>query len=150
MEWAGEGTTDARIGFHGGIFLEIPVANKVDIQPELMYSMQGAGGDGGTDKFDYINLPIIVKIYVNQARSFSIDVGPQAGYMISGKSVVNGKTIELYDKLNKFDVAICLGASYKITQNFHIYLRLNYGVLKIIDAMENRNGVGQLGISYKF
>jgi hypothetical protein len=70
--------------------------------------------------------------------------------MISGKSIVNDRTIELYDKLNKFDTVICFGVSYKITENFHAGLRLNFGVLKIIDAMENCNGVGQLGISYKF
>ncbi|MCL2098709.1 MAG: PorT family protein [Bacteroidales bacterium] len=142
MEYGEDGTTDPRTGIHGGIFVEIPVARIVDIQPELVYSMQGCGGRSGTDKFDYINLPIIVKIYVNQARSFSIDFGPQVGYMIHDNINSN--------KLNKVDAAVCFGATYKITKNIHANLRLNYGVLKIADGYDNRNAVGQLGLSYKF
>lgn len=150
MEWAGEGSSDTRIGLNAGIFVEIPVANRLDIQPELLYSMQGGVTGDVTDKFDYVNLPIIFKIYVNEARSFSIDVGPQVGYMISGKISIGSRTIDMYNDLNKVDVAICLGATYKITQNFHANLRFNFGVLKLVDDVENRNGVGQLGLSYRF
>ena len=155
MEWADEGTTDARIGFHGGIFLEIPVANRLDIQPELMYSMQGAADDSGTDKIDYINLPIIFKIYVNRSRSFSIDVGPQAGYAIYAKRAnKNGSSVNMYDHkdFNKFDAAICLGISYKITKNFHAGLRFNISVTSFGKAnkIEYRHGVGQLGVSFRF
>ena len=153
MEFTEKGNTDTRFGFHGGIFVEIPVANRVDIQPELMYSMQGCTDPKGTEKFDYINLPVIVKIYLNRGRSFSIDVGPQAGYAISAKRVnKSGSTTNVYDdsRFNKFDAAICLGASYKITENFHAGLRFNISVTKIMSHMEHRNGVGQLGISYKF
>jgi len=146
MEWASEGTTDSRIGLHAGFFVEIPVARIVDIQPELLYSMQGGASDGLTEKLDYINLPIMVKIYVNQKRSFSIDVGPQIGYLVSAKV----ESSNLYDFYNKVDVAICFGASYKITGHFYANLRFTLGVMKIIDGAENCNGVGQLGISYRF
>jgi len=155
MEMTSDGSTDMRIGFHGGIFLEIPLANRLALQPEVVYSMQGGTDPLGTDKIDYVNLPIMFKIFVNQAHSFSIDIGPQAGYMISAKRTgKNGNTTNLYNdsRWNKFDAAICLGISYKITKNFHAGLRFNISVTSFGTAnkVEYRHGVGQLGVSWKF
>jgi len=152
MEWSDAGTTGSRFGFHGGFFFEAAISSGLDIQPELVYSMQGASDNSVTDRFDYVNLPVILKIYVNKSRSFSIDVGPQIGYMISAKIASGGTTTNIYDHsdLNKLDVAICLGASYKINRNFYASLRFNYSATKIMDGLDNRNGVGQLGLSYKF
>jgi opacity protein-like surface antigen len=151
LEWTDDGTTATRFGFNGGVFVEIAIANKLDIQPELVYSMQGCDDASRvTNKFDYINLPIILKIYLNQGRSFSIDVGPQVGYLINAKTVQGGRTQDVYSDLNKLDVAICLGASYKITPHIYAGLRFNYSVTTLAEGSSLRNGVGQLGISYRF
>jgi len=149
-EYGKSGSTGARIGLHFGFFLESPIGNKVDIQPELVYSMQGADGDGSTDKFDYINFPLIFKIYVNQPRSFSIDVGPQVGYLLSAKIVKGSITRDIMSEMNRLDAALCVGISYKINDNFHLGLRYNVGLTKLVDRLENRNGVAQIGIGYKF
>ena len=151
-EYTSDGQTDARFGLHVGVLVEAPLSNKVDIQPELLYSMQGCKGkDGDTDKLDYINLPIMFKIYVNQSRSFSIDLGPQFGYLINAKTEGSSYIIDWIKVANKFDVAVCLGVSYKITPDFFLGLRFNYGVTKIIkEISDNRNLVAQLSVGYLF
>ena len=148
-----DGSTNARTGLHLGIFVESTISNKVDIQPELVYSMQGGVDKNNvTEKFDYINIPVIFKIYVNQSRTFSIDVGPQLGYMISAKYTYKGSTTDIYDysSLNKIDAAVCAGVSYKFNQKFHATFRFNYSVTKIADSSDNVNGVGQLSLGYFF
>ena len=152
-EYSDNGSTNARTGLHLGIFVESTLSNKVDIQPELVYSMQGGSDNNDiTDKFDYINVPVIFKIYTNMSRTFSIDVGPQLGYMISAKYTHKGTTTDIYDysSLNKVDAAICAGISYKFNQKFNFSFRINYSVTKILDSVENVNGVGQLSLGYFF
>jgi len=153
-EYSDKGTTDARTGLHLGLFMESTLSPKVDIQTEFVYSMQGCVDKNNfTDKFDYINVPVIFKIYTNQSRTVSIDVGPQLGYMVSAKGVYSsGTTIDVYNngKMNKIDGAVCFGVSYKFNPSFHIGLRYNYGVTKIIKGVDNRNAVGQLGVGYMF
>lgn len=141
-----------RIGLHLGGFMEYAVSNKVDIQPELLYSMQGGRFGDNTLKLDYINIPVIFKIYVNQARRFSIDVGPKLGYMINAKIAFWYGTVDLsdYSDYNKIDGAVCLGASYKFNPNFHINLRGNIGVTKIESDRDDVNWLWQLGIGYVF
>jgi len=150
-EYASAGNTNTRFGLHLGFLLESTLSRKVDIQPELVYSMQGGiDKDEITDKLDYINLPVMFKIYTNQSRTFSIDVGPQFGYLISAKGAYKGRSINIYDssKLNKFDAAVCAGISYKFNRNFLFSFRINYSVTKIIDGLDNVNGVGQLSVGY--
>jgi len=143
---------DARVGMYLGGFLEFAISNKVDIQPEIVYSMQGGMGSDITLKLDYMNIPLIFKFYVNRARTFSIDVGPQLGYMISAKATSGGSTINLSDyfDLNKIDGAICLGVSYKFNPNFLINFRTNVGVTKAINGYDDANTVVQLGVGYRF
>jgi hypothetical protein len=155
-EMAGENSTDSRLGIHLGGFMEKAISNGVDFQPELLYSMQGATTNVGsktyTDKLDYITVPLMFKIYVNKNRRFSIDVGPQFGYMVSAK-VSDGsssKSIYDYSGLQKFDASLCLGVSYKLNNNLDLVFRGTGGLTKIIESQEHKNSVGQLGVGYRF
>ncbi|MDR1554343.1 MAG: PorT family protein [Prevotellaceae bacterium] len=146
QEFAEDGNTNSRIGLHAGIFAEFFISNRFGLQPELQYSMQGGGGD----KLDYVNLPIILKIYVLK-RDLSVDAGVQPGYMLSAKGTVNGHTVDAYDVIdNKLDVAIAVGASYKFAERFHAGLRYNIGTIKFIDGIDRRNGVIQLFVGVRF
>ena len=148
---SGEGHLSFRYAFHLGVFLEKPISRKVDIQPELVYSLQGCKDSGVTLKSDYINLPVMFKIYVDHLRTFSIDLGPQFGYMLGYKATgSNGTTIDVYSAsdLKKFDAAVCLGVSYKFERNFNFGLRLNYGATKI--SSDFYNMVYQFSVGYRF
>src|SRR5690606_16367087 len=65
------------IGYHVGFAYEALVAEGFTLQPELLFSLQGATLsqiDNYRLKYYYINLPLIAKIYL--AQHFSFDVGP--------------------------------------------------------------------------
>lgn len=151
-ETSNEGSTDSRIGIHAGLFLEIEIARMIGFQPELLYSMQGGESQGVADKFDYINLPLMFRFYIDPDRRFSIDGGPQFGYMISGKYASDGKTVNIYDndRLKKFDASLGLGVSYKLTGGIELGLRFVAGMTKIYEGLDNKNNVVQIGAGYRF
>jgi len=144
-----DGSTPARLSGYAGLFAEFGISNRLGIQPELIFSMQGAGDatdSNSPDKFNYINVPVMLKIYVLE-RSLSIDVGPQFGYLVSAKT----GSLDIYDRIdNKFDVAIGLGASYKFGGRFDISVRHNVGLIKIMDSFDHTNAVTQMGLGIRF
>ena len=150
--------TDARLGFHLGFFVEVPISAKVSIQPELLYSMQGGRYKDGkysiTEKIYYINIPLMFKFYVWEQR-LSIDVGPQFGYMISAKISSEGNSMNIYDSdvLNKFDAALALGISFKLNEKIDFGLR---GAVSFTNMLSEggdyrvTNSVSQLSVAFKF
>ncbi len=138
QEMAGDASTDMRVGIHAGFFMEAQIGRMIDFQPEILYSMQGGGGD----ELDYISVPLMFKFYTGQGRRFSIDVGPQLGYMVRANY--------LYDYLNKFDAALALGVTYKFDGGFDLVFRATGSGTAILDGYDHRNSVAQLGIGYRF
>lgn len=144
--------TNPRIGVHLGVFMELPISATVDFQPELLYSMQGGRYQGVTDQIDYINLPLMFKIYVWDQR-FSIDVGPQFGYMIGAKISDGRNSHSFYDdeSLSKFDFSIALGFSFKLNDKIDLGFRGTTGITNMYEGEYNfKNSVTQLGIGFKF
>ena len=156
QETVSDGETGARTGIHLGGFMEKLISNGVDLQLELLYTMQGGtykiGSNNYTDKFDYLNVPVIFKIYVNKNRRFSIDIGPQLGFMVSAKYTTGNRTVNVYDNddLNKFEVAVCLGISYKINDKFDFIFHGTGGLTPIVDGEEHKNSGIRLGVGYRF
>ena len=157
QESTDEGSTDSRIGIHLGATVEFPMGRGWDIQPELLYSMQGGKykwqGETTTDKIDYISLPVMFKIYVNkERRKFSIDVGPTFGYMISMKVSDGSTSVSYYDLdgLNKFELGLGAGVTYKVNDNFDLVLRLTGGLTNLGEYSEHKNNGIQLGVGYRF
>ncbi|TDS56631.1 porin family protein [Myroides indicus] len=77
-----------RTDLHIGGVMEIFVNNNFSIQPELMYSSQGAREKEDTPfarfeakmKINYINVSVMFKYYVR--NGFSIQAGPQIGFVV--------------------------------------------------------------------
>lgn len=165
-----------RTGFVGGFFGEYVINDYFGIQAELLYSMQGSkytfdAVDGAgtlsvksTVKTDYINLPILAKFYI--LEGFSVEIGPQFGYMISAKQKFSGIEddvledaiiIELggenlydHDDLKKFDISAALGLSYKFNFGLDVFARYNLGLTEVYKDTKSKNGVLSLGVGYRF
>lgn len=82
---SGEDVEDniTRTSFNVGAVVEFEISDKFSIQPELIYSAQGAKLEEESDvdltlKLDYLNVPVIAKFYA--AESFSLEFGPQVGF----------------------------------------------------------------------
>jgi len=142
---------DSKVSFHVGGFAEIKLSDKFAFQPELVYSAQGAKADGGTYDLGYLNIPLMAKYFATD--KFSIEAGPQVGFLMSAKgNPDSGDSFDIKDELKSTDFGFNLGAGYDFTENFSAGLRYNLGLSNIIDAdgADWKNSVFSLSVGYKF
>jgi hypothetical protein len=149
-------------GFFAGALLEFKILGKIAIQPELLFSAQGAKFESKdltfstTRKMDYLILPIMVKYYIKSG--LFVEAGPQVGFLISAnQDVVNRITNistseDINDATKDFDMSANVGIGYDILDKVVAQVRYCIGVTNTND-LENtniKNGVFQLSVGYKF
>jgi hypothetical protein len=142
---------DSRTSLHIGVTAEIELSDAFSVQPELLYSGQGYTADGDvTGKVDYINLPVMAKFYVGDG--FSLEAGPQIGFLASAKADVDGESVDIKDLLNSTDFALNLGAGYKLDSGLNFGLRYSIGLTDVPDGDSNgfKHSVLQLSVGFNF
>lgn len=157
-----------KVGFNAGGLAEIKFTDMIALQPEVLFSMQGARTvdrsndiagnrfeDESTVNLGYINVPVMLKIY--PTKSFFLEGGPQVGFLISAKSknestsnfvdgtsIVESETVDIKDNLKTVDVAFNLGLGYDFTENLFINARYSLGLTNIYDTPDF---LGALGVT---
>lgn len=138
--------TDAITSYHAGLVAEIKLLDKFAIQPELLYTTQGATYNTALGDFKnelgYIAIPVLAKIYLSD--SFSLEVGPQASFLLSKKNDFD------VNDANTFDFAIDAGLSFKITKNLFVQGRYVLGLTEVSPDADAKNSVLQLSAGLMF
>ncbi|MGV3559129.1 porin family protein [Larkinella arboricola] len=154
-----------RIGFHVGVFTQIPVSSFFAIQPELQYSMKGVSADynllgasgRNTFKLNYVELPVLATFKLG--NSVDLQAGPYASYLVSSKVASEGDLGSDYrsinrDNFNTFDYGLAGGLNIYFGT---VLLGLRYGqglqpVAKDGAARlvmgKAKNAVGQVSIGF--
>lgn len=157
--------TDFKPGFHAGVFVEIPVSQKLTFAPEVMYSQKGYKADrfGGslTQTTNWIDVPILAKI--DLAPQFNIFLGPQVSFLTQTRNKFEGAfgTVEqttIENESNKFRKSIAggvIGAGVDITPKIGLSARYAYDFQKsnengTLTSPEFRNQVIQASLGFKF
>ena len=153
---------DSRTSFHVGLVAEMPISEMFSIQAEALYSGQGAqfdfdGSDGDKAEFqlDYINVPVLAKIYVTKGLSF--EVGPQFSFLVNEEIDLNPNSndgdLDLEDtdfEAESFDFGVAGGLTFQTEMGIFATGRYTYGLTEIYKDSDIRNSVFQIGIGYKF
>jgi hypothetical protein len=144
-------------GFVLGGFAAVKLTDKFIFQPEVLFSFQGSAYRNYYDfgnvqsyeqdnlNLNYLLLPIMAKYYV--AKKFSIEVGPQFGFLLTartnffsytdaGNGYVNSDSKDVKDQFKTFDFGINVGGGYDFTDKWGIDLRYNFG---LNNAAQNDN-----------
>lgn len=141
-------------GFHIGGMAELELTEKLSVQPEILYSLQGARVDDGTGSnynynLSYITLPVIGKYYVTEG--LSLEAGPQIGVLISAKSKIDGKSYNNKKNTSSIDFGANIGAGYKMDSGLNFSLRYSLGLANTYDGPGNSNLTNatlQLSVGY--
>jgi len=109
-----------RIGFHAGVFAQIPAGEFFAIQPELLYITKGASADynvlgfNGNNSFNlnYAELPVLATFKLGQ--TVELQAGPYVGYLLNSNVSSNGDlgsgiTTINRDNFNKVDYGLAGG-----------------------------------------
>ncbi|WP_447637917.1 porin family protein [Flavobacterium microcysteis] len=139
--FSGDANSDGKTGFYVGGLADFTVSDKFHVQPELLYSNEGADDA----KLDYIRIPIMAKYYVYQG--LSIQAGPEFAFKIAAEN-------DLLDDLTKsIDFALGIGAGYELPNGLFFDARYNLGLTNINDSNEDydiKNTGFQIGAGYRF
>ena len=139
----------AKLGFHLGGLVNVPVTEKFSVQPELVFSAQGVKFDGDAKvNMNYLNIPILAK-YTTQSGFFA-ETGPQLGFLLSAKNKVDGESTNVKDYFKKTDFSWALGIGYLSQSNIGVNARFNFGLSKLDEDGEVKmfNRVFQIGLFY--
>lgn len=141
---------DTKVGFHVGGLAHIHISKHFAVQPELLYSTQGADNGNGKLKFNYINVPVLAQYMTGSG--FRFQTGPQIGIMTTAKSKVAGVEVDISEAVSTVDFGWAFGASYMFSGGIGVDARYNLGITDVNEnpTVEDRNRVIQLGIFYQF
>ena len=143
-------TVGSRTGYHVGGLMHIHLNPNWAVQPELMYSSQGAEYSGGKNKLDYITLPVLAQ-YMFPA-GFRLQTGPQFGIVTSAVAKRSNGETSFRQYLKDFDVSWAFGAGYLTPSGLGVDARYNLGLLNIRKGggADLKNRVWQFGAFYQF
>jgi len=144
---------DMKAGFNVGLLGHIHLTKRFGLQPEIMYSQQGAKSKIANIKssinLNYINVPLMFQYMFD--NGFRLQAGPQVGFLVTAKSKLNSTSTDIKNSYKTADVGIGAGLGYvNPSSGFGVDARYNLGLSKINKSgttdLMNR-GV-QLGLFY--
>ncbi len=145
-------STDSKVGVHFGLLAHIHASKTWALQPELLYSLEGAKAKGNNDvtfNLNYLNVPVLLQYMFN--NGFRLEGGPQLGFLLNAKTKTNDVT-EDNNSFESISISIPLGVGYLSSSGWGLDARYVFGLSNI---NENKNGptiqsnVFQLGIFYQ-
>ena len=160
-------TTGWRVGYHLGVFYELPLAHRLSLVPELSYSRENldlnasdyrslATAYAGSYRLtrSYLNLPLLLRA---TAGRWYVEAGPQAAYLVGGREAgheyhFNGgasytQQVDRADiaRYQRFDVGIGVGVGVKLLAGWGLSLRAYQGLRsQALDAPAEAAYTGQL------
>ncbi len=147
---------DSKLGFHAGALAHIHLASQLALQPEVVYSSQGAKYNFGSTeaklKLGYVNVPVMVQYMFD--NGFRIQAGPQVGFLINAKTEVGNVETDVKDQLKTVDFGVGAGIAYVDPRSgFGVDARYNLGLSDINDDNSNSKSTNrgfQVGVFYLF
>ena len=136
---------DTYTSFHFGALVELKVFENFSLQPELLYSSQGAKVSEENVKdinFTYMTVPTLAKFYLISDK-LSIEAGPQFSFLIN-------ESVPDQFESESFDFAAVGGLGLNITDHFFAQARYVLSLTEASKEAEVKNRVIQVALGYRF
>lgn len=132
--------------YHVGLVSEIKLVDRFAIQPELLYSTQGASYKNIDKEFKnelgYLSIPVLAKIYLSE--SLSLELGPQASFLLNDRKNVD------FGDAKTFEFGVVGGLGLNITKNLFIQARYGLGLTEASKEADIKNSTIQLSAGIMF
>ncbi len=152
-----------RTAYHVGVVAEISFSDAFSVQPELLYSSLGASFDTSASMrrasdsspdyvINYLSVPVMAKYYV--ADGFSLELGPQIGFLTGAKVTDGTNEEDIKDYFESTDFGLGFGAGYKMENGLFFNARYGLGLSNISkDASDGdwvKNNAFQFSVGFMF
>jgi hypothetical protein len=157
------GTISPRNGMVFGLFSDYRFNRTVGFEPEIDYSMQGAYDGNQFVRINYLNIPLMVKMFVTDR--FNFQLGPQLAFCLNANgnavdSDGNPYPIQSISDINPLDFDLAVGLGYEFNKGLMVQARYFMGVVGVDKRgtllndlsfnKHNLNSVFQLMLGWKF
>jgi hypothetical protein len=147
-----------RTGLHVGLFGNMSLSEKFQLQAEINYDQKGGKSDDVTSKTDYISVPVLVKYSLgksdNTKLKFNINIGPYASYLVNAETEANDITTDIKDNTEDFEFGAIAGFGMKYpiaNNNLTFDLRLGLGLTDFDkNNSDSKNKYIGLSLGYEF
>lgn len=143
-----------KIGLNAGAVVHTRLMDQTTISMELLFSEKGSRkGKNQADVLGYdrqtliteydillqtAEIPININYFFKDKRSI-ISFGPSYSQLVNAKASVNGIDTDEDFPFKKYDLAINLGASYRLYKRFHLGFRFQNSLLNIREVHDPRS-----------
>ena len=121
-------------GLNAGGQVNIPVSSMFSVQPEVVFSMEGAKSDDVKLHMNYINIPVLFQY--NNPSGFFAHVGPQIGILASAKVKGDGVDADYKEFFKSTNFSAVIGAGYKLANGLGFNVRYNLGISNVAEEDE--------------
>ncbi len=141
--------------FSAGILVNIPISERLSVQPELLYTSESTHYNGEfyrttdngrlfekvrmeiSELMSTLRVPLLLKLSFGKstAGQFGVLAGPSFSRVLVAKDIGKGKSTETNQPINyevditeymeKFQFGISIGADYRILENLIVDVRFN-------------------------
>ena len=147
-------------GFHAGIFLNWRFTDVLGLQPEVLFSNQGFVVEGNTINFNYLHVPLMVKLYPGMGN-FNIEFGPYFSFLmaVNPNSMEMKKDYDFFSETVAFnlsnlkngkDIGVAAGLGYEFHSGFVIGARYSHGLSDLAKNLLWKNSVAAVSLGFKF
>ena len=141
-------STNSRTGFSGGAYLVLAFSEKLAIQPEFLFSSQGAEIPDLNEisQLDYLTIPLLLRW--KPVSALSIDAGPQFSSLLSA---VDKSGEDIKEDFKNSDLGLALGATAHLPLGLNAGLRYVWGFTNVGDFQEDtevKNRVVQVFVGW--
>jgi len=159
-------SSQMKIGYHAGILLNLRFGSQqgtfnkkgvFGLQPEILYSNQGFVVNGNAINFNYITIPLMLKLNLGKTDSkgnFNFEFGPCFSYLITvapNWAVIGDEyDIKLSDLTKGKDIGISAGIGYETGFGLVVGARYNQGLSDMANNLQWKNSVIALSLGWKF
>jgi hypothetical protein len=147
---------NSKVGLHAGILAHIHASKTWAIQPELLYSLEGAEqtliGNNNKVKYNlhYLNVPVLLQYMFD--NGFRLEGGPQIGFLLSAKTKTGNVTVTNTGNYQSTAFSIPLGVGYLTSSGIGLDARYVFGLSNINDDKNGaviQSNVFQFGLFYQ-
>lgn len=137
--------TTALTSYHIGLVTQISLGEVIALQPELLYSTQGASykylAQEIKAELGYVSVPVLAKVRLG--KTLGVELGPQFSFLAS-------KNVNSATNVKELDFGLAGGISVNLTDRLFLQGRYVAGLSEIGKNPDIKNSVGQLSIGYLF
>ncbi|HVL68126.1 MAG TPA: porin family protein [Vicinamibacterales bacterium] len=145
---------DAKWGLGGGGFVLLPVAGRLGMQFEALFTPKGldapppAEGTKSTLMLDYLEFPVLVRVTAPPAGFGSLFLfgGPSLGFntaakyeiATTGSTITSGVTDDIREDVRVFELGMVAGAGLDIARHVVVDVRYFWGLTNVLDEEGER------------